>query len=75
MSDDEDFFASFRPVPPGPAEHFWRLDGVRARCDRCGMVLIARVRQLQPGHTPLAELIVERSGTLYRAQRCLWGRP
>ncbi len=70
MSADEDFFASFRPVPPGPAEHFWRLDGVRARCTRCGMAVVARLSQLQPGHAVHSEVRIEGSGELYRGSRC-----
>lgn len=66
-----DFFDSFVPVAPGPREHDWRMEGAtRARCTRCGMAVVARLSQTQPGHAVHAEVRIEGSGELYRGSRC-----
>lgn len=54
-AEDEDFFASFKPVAPanGDGRHLWRASngpdaplptvGASARCEKCGMRVDARV--------------------------------
>lgn len=57
-SDDADFYASFEPVPPGPRDHFWRVDGAVAVCTRCGISMRAVLTQLQAGYAPAPMLLV-----------------
>lgn len=59
---DEDFFDSFKPVPPGEGEHYWTTTGSAARCTRCGLRLVPRLTQLQVGYVPTVALEVADSG-------------
>lgn len=62
-----DWADDFKPVPPGPLEHFWRLS-VReghAECSRCGLQLRATLTQFQTGHAVSSETVLAETGVRY----------
>ena len=69
VESSEDFFASFKPVPPAKGQHEWRkLGSDRAGCFRCGLMLYATLSQLQAGHAVGAELTLP-GGARYDAAK------
>lgn len=71
VESSEDFFASFKPVPPAKGEHEWSLRATltRAECVRCRLMVDARLSQLQAGHAVSAELVLVSTGERYDAAK------